>query len=88
MGIITSKAEPTRNDISFQVRNTCLSQGKKEAATLLQGEDWNFIQHGELGRGENKVETKARLLNDHLRTAERGLLGQGIKMNYFSFLLG
>lgn len=83
IAVITSKAKSTRNETSIQVEMPAPVKGSSEAATLLQGKDWNLIQHGELGRGENKVKTKARFLNDHLKAAEGGLLGQDVKKKLF-----
>lgn len=61
--VITSKAKPTSNETSIQVEIPAPVKGSSEAATLLQGKDWNFLQHGELGRGENKVKTKASVFS-------------------------
>lgn len=47
MGVISSKAKPTRKETSFQVEIPASVKGRSEAAILLQGKDWNFIQHGE-----------------------------------------
>lgn len=64
IGVISSKAKPTRNETSIQVEIPASVKGSNEAATLLQGKDWNFIWHGERGRGENTVKTKAKVLSE------------------------
>lgn len=63
IGIITSKAKPTRSESSVQVEIPASAKGSSRAATRLQGKDWNCIQRGELGRGEKKVKTTARVFS-------------------------
>lgn len=62
-GIITSRAKPTRSESSTQVETPASVKGSSRPATLLRGKDWNFIQPGELGRGENAAKTKARVFS-------------------------
>lgn len=80
--VIASWARPIRKESSFWVEITISVKGRSEAATLLPGKLWNFLQHGELGREYGRNQGKS-FLNNHFRKVEGGLLGQDVKMKPF-----